>query len=101
MWRFSISKRQKQLDYELYQNTPNPFNAKTTIGFNLPENTDIKLKIRDIDGRLIQLIEGHYEKGMHQITIDRHDLPVSGVLYYTLETEDYVSTRKMILIALE
>lgn len=82
--------------FALYQNTPNPFAGKTTIGFNLPEASSASLTISDVSGKVIQFIEGKYEKGYNQVKID--DLEVTGVLYYRLETVDYSAVRKMVVL---
>ncbi|MEL7121519.1 MAG: T9SS type A sorting domain-containing protein, partial [Bacteroidota bacterium] len=85
------------LSYELYQNVPNPFVQSTMIGFNLPEAANATLTVRDAKGKLIKVIEGDFGRGYNQVQIDRDDLP-TGVLYYTLESGDYIYTRRMIVI---
>ncbi|MCE1164337.1 MAG: M12 family metallo-peptidase, partial [Bacteroidetes bacterium] len=37
--------------YSLMQNYPNPFNPSTTIGFALPQNSNVTLKVYDMSGR--------------------------------------------------
>ena len=68
----------------LYQNYPNPFSEKTTIGFYLPASTNCKLTINDALGRTIKTLEGEYQKGYHQIHIANSDLPTSGSIYYCI-----------------
>jgi hypothetical protein len=41
--------------YQLFQNAPNPFNPTTTIRFELPVGSHIKLQIFDVRGRLVRL----------------------------------------------
>jgi hypothetical protein len=73
----------------LYQNYPNPFGEKTTIGFYLPAPTNCTLTINDALGRTIKTFEGDYQKGYHQIDIFNSDLPAYGSIYYcVLETSD-------------
>ena len=83
---------------KLYQNTPNPFNEQTKIGFELPETSDIVLTIMDISGRMVKQIRGNYGRGYHEIEVKAEELERSGVLHYQLQTKDYVQVRKMILI---
>ena len=85
------------VQYELYQNVPNPFVTTTMIGFYLPQAGEASLTIRDAKGQLIRAIEGNYARGYNNVTIERDDLP-TGVLYYTLESGDYTATRRMIII---
>ncbi len=83
---------------KLYQNTPNPFKSTTTIGFELPKGGSATLRLFDHSGRTLKLIEGDYEKGYNEVTIDRGDLSATGVLYYQLETENNSTIRRMILL---
>ena len=85
-------------EFELYQNIPNPFKNRTTIPFNLPEASKASLTIYDVSGREWKRLEGYYEAGYNQIQIDLSSLPISGVLYYKLETAQYTATRKMVLL---
>ncbi len=84
--------------FALHQNIPNPFQERTTIGFDLPEATRALMTVYDLSGREWKRIEGRYEQGFNQIVVETHDLPISGVLYYKLETGQYTATRKMILL---
>lgn len=86
-------------NFELYQNSPNPFLHYTTVGFRISESTTATLSVFDITGRLLKKIEGFTNKGYNEWRLDRVDLPSSGILYYKLETERYASVKKMILIA--
>ena len=83
--------------FELYQNTPNPFKASTQIGFNLPEAAQVTLTIQDATGKVVRLVREDLGKGQHNLTVDRDNLP-AGVLYYTISTDEYTATKKMIVI---
>ncbi len=82
----------------LYQNTPNPFVDKTTIGFELPANGKSTLAIYDVNGKMVKEITDNYAKGYHEIVLDRKEFGANGLLYYTLSSEFGTATRKMILI---
>lgn len=84
--------------FDLQQNVPNPFREETSIGFYLPENSEVSLQIHDAAGRVIKLIRGTYAQGPNQIKLNRNDLTDGGVLYYTLTAGEYTATRKMIVI---
>jgi hypothetical protein len=83
--------------YELLQNTPNPFSGETKIGFKLPKATKATLSVSDAKGALLYKVEGNYAKGKNQLTLKKAQLGASGVLYYTLETNDFTATKKMIV----
>jgi hypothetical protein len=85
-------------DFSLFQNTPNPFKAETVIGFNLPEASSATLKVYDVAGRVLKVVDGEFAKGYNQVTINRSDLSATGVLYYTLETATDSATKKMIMV---
>ncbi len=85
-------------DYQLYQNTPNPFRGETVIGFDLPSEATGTLDIMDVSGKVIKSYADTYQKGYNQITVTASELPAVGVLYYQLKTDDFTATKKMILI---
>ena len=83
---------------ELAQNYPNPFNPATSIGFTLPEASDVRLEVFDVTGRRVAvLVDGHKPAGRHHVTFDAGTLS-SGVYLYRLRTEAGVKNRKMTLI---
>ena len=84
--------------YQLYQNTPNPFNPSTLIGYQLPENVLVILKVFDITGREIKtLIHAHQNAGYHSVELNASDLP-SGVYFYQLQAGLTCETRKLLLL---
>jgi ligand-binding sensor domain-containing protein len=84
--------------FSLYQNYPNPFNPTTTIEFDIPERTNVKLTIYDILGREVEtLIDKELEPGKYKINFNATNLP-SGVYFYTLKTPKSIQTKKMLLI---
>ena len=84
--------------FELYQNTPNPFKAETAIGFNLTEAGTVTLKLYDVSGRVLRLMEVEAVKGFNSVNLNRADFDATGVLYYQLETATATATKKMILV---
>ena len=83
-------------EYQLMQNTPNPFISETTIGFVLPQQGIAKLSIVDVDGKELKVIEKSFTKGYNAVTIDRNDISGNGVMFYSLEAGDFFATKKMI-----
>jgi hypothetical protein len=82
--------------FELFQNTPNPFNGVTTISFNLPTAATATLTVSDVTGKVLSVINGDYAKGLNQVQFSSNT--ATGVLYYTLETADFTATKKMIIV---
>ncbi len=84
--------------YILAQNSPNPFNPATQISFSLPEATFITLKVYNSLGEEVTtLVNGFENAGLKTVTFNASDLP-SGIYYYRIQTNNYVETRKMILL---
>ena len=85
-------------DFELGQNTPNPFSGETVIGFNLPTTGVATLQIMDAQGKVVKAIRADYPKGYNTITLKANELGTTGVLYYQLSAADFMATKKMIII---
>ena len=84
--------------YALHGNYPNPFNPSTTITYELPEASDIRLIVLDVLGRVVEsLVTGRESRGTHNIRWDAGDAP-GGVYFVQLESGDFVQTRKMTLV---
>ncbi|MCZ2100692.1 MAG: T9SS type A sorting domain-containing protein [Chitinophagales bacterium] len=83
-------------EFAMYQNEPNPFTEKTQIAFSLPEAADATLKIFDVNGQIIYSKTGSFGKGMNTFTLNKKDLPSTGVMIYQVESGNYISTKKMI-----
>jgi hypothetical protein len=84
--------------YELPQNFPNPFNPSTTIRFSLPQATRLKINVYNMLGELVEKIaEGSYETGYHKVIFNASNLS-SGIYIYRLESENFIQTKKMVLI---
>jgi hypothetical protein len=86
----------KGLANVLYQNTPNPYNNQTVVSFNLKQLGKAQILITDIDGKLIEEIDGTFSQGLNSVELDRINMP--GVYYYQLITEGFTATKKMIKI---
>lgn len=84
--------------FELSQNYPNPFNPATTIRFSLPRATQIKISLYNMLGEQVAaIVEGMFESGYHKVTFNASNLS-SGPYIYRLESRDFVSVKKMILM---
>ncbi len=84
-------------DFALYQCYPNPFNPVTTITFNLGVTTDYRLTIYNVNGQVIDVLDGHHAAGLVEIVWDA-SMRASGVYMYRLEASGFADTKKMILL---
>jgi hypothetical protein len=79
------------------QNWPNPFNPSTNISFTLADCKHVQLSVSDVSGAVVAVLaDKEFDKGSHTVRFDANDLPV-GVYFYTLRTNDYTFTRRLVL----
>jgi len=82
----------------LRQNYPNPFNSSTTISYDLPEQSNVNIKIYNILGQAITtLVDEIQPVGRHSIIWNAEGCP-SGIYYCRIEASRYSVARKMMLI---
>ncbi|MCK4596713.1 T9SS type A sorting domain-containing protein, partial [bacterium] len=85
-------------EYTLYQNFPNPFNPVTTISFDVPEKTKIKLSLFNVLGKEVKVLaDGIYCAGHHEIDIDARNL-CAGVYFYRIKANGFADVKKMVLL---
>ncbi|UCE18983.1 MAG: T9SS type A sorting domain-containing protein, partial [Gemmatimonadota bacterium] len=85
-------------EYILLDNYPNPFNPETNIDFGLPENTKVTLKLYNVLGQVVKvLIDEQLEAGFYSVSWVAIDFP-SGVYFYQIATDNFMTTKSMILM---
>ncbi len=84
--------------YVVFQNYPNPFNPVTKIQFGLADAGTVTLEIFNTIGQRVRKQNlGYKQAGFHKVQIAGDGL-VSGVYYYKIQVNDFVSVRKMLII---
>ena len=85
-------------EFLLSQNYPNPFNPSTTIKYSIPQSSDVVIKVFDILGNAIEtLVNEEKPAGTYHIIWYAANLP-SGVYFYQLKADEFIQTRKMLLL---
>ena len=86
-------------EYSLQQNYPNPFNPSTTIRFNIPNTSNVTLKIYNINGQEIATLVNNevVSAGIKEVDFNAVNLS-SGIYFYTLKANDFTATKKMVLL---
>ena len=85
-------------DYFLSQNYPNPFNPSTKIKYSIKANGLVQLSVYDILGKEVaNLVNENKEAGYYSVDYNASHLP-SGVYFYSMQSGEFVSSKKMLLI---
>lgn len=89
--------------FKVLQNYPNPFNPSTTIVYQLPKTSDVRVRIYDINGQLVkELLNETQPEGEHRImwngTNEKNMSVVSGVYIYTVSNNEQIVSKQMILL---
>ncbi len=82
---------------------PNPFNAETTLRYELNKSADVKLTIHNLLGQEInRLVEGRMPAGGHSVRwngVNRSNDPVaSGLFFARLEADGQVQIKRLVLV---
>jgi hypothetical protein len=90
-------------DFALHQNYPNPFNPSTRIRYSLSRESNVKLVVLDLLGREVRVLDqGVRQVGTYLISWDAGDdkgsVVSSGVYFYSLITDQFQLTRKLLLL---
>lgn len=93
-------------EYRLDQNYPNPFNPSTIIEYQIPEVSNVTLKVYDILGREVAaLVNGDKSEGIYNVQFSTSNYQLSsGIYYYRIEAKSKVSDKhftkvgKMVLL---
>ncbi len=84
--------------FSLEQNYPNPFNPNTQIKFSIPQSTNVKLIVTNLLGsEIATLINDNLASGSYTFNFNAPNLS-SGVYLYTLITDNFKQSKKMILM---
>ncbi|MDD5062177.1 MAG: T9SS type A sorting domain-containing protein [Candidatus Marinimicrobia bacterium] len=84
--------------FKLYPVYPNPFNPVAKIEFDLPQTSDVKLCIVDLQGRIIeQIVNRRISAGRIAYNWNASRYP-SGIYFALLEIDGRQSIRKMTLL---
>jgi acid phosphatase type 7 len=61
--------------------TPNPFSNSTTVTFELLNSENVKLRLTDVTGRLVEVFEGNLSKGNQTLEVDAQKLKLAKGTY--------------------
>ncbi|MFQ5628723.1 MAG: choice-of-anchor B family protein [bacterium] len=89
--------------YAIFDNYPNPFNPRTTITYQLPEQSNVTLTIFNILGQPVRtLVNTEQKAGSYSITWDGlnevQQQVSSGIYLYQIEADEFIETKRMLLV---
>ena len=96
----AISKQNvdQPLDFNLISVSPNPFNNKTSIRFNLNNSAEVSAKLWDLNGRLLQTIaQDVFSAGSHMISLNADGL-TTGMYLLELEANGIRRIERVVLM---
>lgn len=86
------------MTFALLPSYPNPFNAATTIRFDLAASGPTQVAVHDLSGRKVAvLLDGYMSQGPHSIAYNAGALP-SGSYFVRLVAGSAVATQKIVLV---
>jgi hypothetical protein len=89
---------ERQTTFSLSQNYPNPFNPRTKISWQTLLSSWQTLKVYDVLGNEVAvLVNEEKPAGSYEVEFNGVDLQ-SGVYFYKLAVNNFISTKKMILM---
>ena len=84
--------------YGLNDNYPNPFNPTTKIGYQIPQEGFVSIRVIDALGREVASLVNQTQKpGNYTVQFNASNLS-SGVYFYQMKVNDYTSIKKMMLL---
>jgi hypothetical protein len=85
-------------NFVLHQNYPNPFNPETKIRFEVVSSKNVSIQVFDVIGKEVAtLVNKKFTPGVYEVNFDASKLS-SGIYFYKLITDDFVDTKKMVLV---
>ena len=92
----------------LGQNFPNPFNPETWIPYQLSRDTNVTVQIYNVSGSAVRTLNlGHKPIGSYMTTStaaywdgknNAGEHVSSGIYFYTLQTDKFSATRRMVIL---
>jgi hypothetical protein len=85
-------------EFAYYPNYPNPFNATTSLRFDVPQQSRVEIAIFNITGQEVaRPVDGEYAPGRYHVLFDAAALP-SGMYVVRMSAADYTKVGKMMLL---
>ena len=89
--------------FALHQNYPNPFNPVTTIRFDIPEESHVKIDVYNVMGQKVaELVDSYFQPGFYTVNwsgINTMGSALSsGMYFYRIQARDFTAVKKLLLV---
>jgi hypothetical protein len=85
-------------EFACYPNYPNPFNAQTSIRFDVPQRSRVQITVFNIMGQEVaRPVDDVYAPGRYRVLFDARGLP-SGMYLVKMSAADFTKISKMMLV---
>ena len=93
-----VVKMDSPKEFKLVQNYPNLFNPSTLIRYEISDTRFVSLKVYNSIGQEVAtLVNKKQNAGSYNVVFNAGNLS-SGIYFYSIRTEDFVSVKKMLLL---
>jgi len=89
--------------FRIYNAYPNPFNPVTSLNYDLPNNSVVKITVHNMMGRVVKtLVNDSQTAGFKSVqwnaTNDKNEQVSAGLYLYTIQAGEFRHTKKMVLL---
>ena len=89
--------------FALHQNYPNPFNPVTTIRYDIPEQSNVRVDIYNVLGQKVaELVNKNHQPGFYTVNWDGTNMVGnalgSGMYFYRIDAENFTAVKKLLLV---
>nr|MEE4269688.1 T9SS type A sorting domain-containing protein [Candidatus Krumholzibacteria bacterium] len=85
-------------ELQLAHNSPNPFNANTTINFTLLADAWVRVDVFDLRGRYVTTLLDEFQSAGDRFAIWKTEVAPSGTYFFRLKVDDLQVFGKMSLV---
>jgi hypothetical protein len=87
-------------DFALLGCNPNPFARKTTLAFEVPQDSPVTFSFYTLDGKEIFTHTETYSAGTHTLEVTRADLDIEydALLLYRMKSGEFTDSGKLVLV---
>jgi len=74
---------------------PNPAKSLVTLDLNMPDFSELTIRINDMNGRIVKQVKTNVQPGSNQVPIDIYQLRTANYMLQVLDKDDVIFTTKV------